>query len=630
MSRLSLALLGRPEVRHAERVLKFPTRKTLALLVYLAVEGGFHTREKLTALFWPESDGPQGRAILRNTLRYLRSALLEVADPAMDQAPGQKLHILVEHDAIGFASHTDVELDLHDVEAAVRATQANGIARHQLIAHLQAAVALYRGDFLEGFSLSDAPTFDDWVSIQREYCHSQVNTAFDQLAHLQAEGGEMRAALDTATRWLAHFPLQEDACQLVMSFHFQAGDRTAALRVYETYRTMLAKEFEMEPGPEMKTLAERIRSTSPSRRLHQPALRAPFSLPVLREGPFVGRVDEYMQLTSAYSLAERHRPQVVILEGEAGIGKTRLALEFLRWAGARGADILQGRAFETGGRLPYQVLVDALRTRVAHENAPDDLLSDVWLTELSRLLPELRDRYPDLPLPPLGEAEARISLFEAVAQLAQALVARAPLVLFLDDFQWADASSLDLLRYVSRSWVESSAPVLLLVSIRSEAPLQNGKDRSDLLEWLTGLEQDVHTVRVGLGTLSAEESMRLVQALVQEESPQTQGRIPLLSPSRTKRMERTEVESGSERFNRWLFDQTHGHPLFVVETLKSLMERGLLVPQPDNNEGWSNDFVASLDNEHLLRGFLLTVRLCWKGRQAPRAFAPTGRHRSAL
>jgi len=489
MSRLSLALLGRPEIRHAERILKFPTRKTLALLVYLAVEGGSHTREKLTALFWPESDGPQGRAILRNTLSYLRSALLEVADPTTEKAPRQAFHLLVEHDAIGFASHTAIELDLHSVEAAVRATQTKGLAHHQLLAQLQAAVALYRGNFLEGFSLSDAPAFDDWVSIQREYCHRQVNTAFDQLTHLQAKGGEQHAALDTATRWLAHFPLQEDACQQVMSCHFQSGDRTAALRVYETYRTMLAKELEMEPGPEIVTLAERIRSTFPSRRLLQPALRAPFPVPTLREWPFVGRVDEYMQLAGSYALVEYHQPRVVILEGETGIGKTRLALEFLRWAEAQGADILQGRAFETGGRLPYQVLVEALRTRIARENAPDDLLSDVWLTELSRLLPELRDRYPDLPLPPLGEAEARISLFEAVAQLTQALAARVPLVLFLDDFQWVDASSLDLLRYLSRSWVESAAPVLLLLSIRSGIPLQNegSQSQSALLEWLTGL-----------------------------------------------------------------------------------------------------------------------------------------------
>ncbi len=98
----------------------------------------------------------------------------------------------------------------------------------------------------------------------------------------------------------------------------------------------------------------------------------------------------------------------MLLTGEAGIGKTRLAIEFLGWAAAHGADVLQGRAFETGGQVPYQALVEALRSRVEQENAPEDLLSDTWLAELSRLLPELRDRYPDLPSPARDEATARI------------------------------------------------------------------------------------------------------------------------------------------------------------------------------------------------------------------------------
>src|SRR5262249_16244284 len=147
-----------------------------------------------------------------------------------------------------------------------------------------------------------------------------------------------------------------------------------------------------------------------------------------------------------YRAACHTQAQVVALIGEAGIGKTRLATEFLRWTAAQGADRLQGRAFETGGWLPYQPLVDALRRRLEQEHAPDDLLSDVWLVELSRLLPELRDRYPDLPLPTsdLGEAEARTQLFEAITRLFQALAELAPLVLFLDDLQWADAASLDV------------------------------------------------------------------------------------------------------------------------------------------------------------------------------------------
>src|SRR5438045_9671240 len=107
----------------------------------------------------------------------------------------------------------------------------------------------------------------------------------------------------------------------------------------------------------------------------------------------------------------------MLLEGEVGIGKTRLANESLARGEMEGADVLQGRAFETGGRLPYRPVIEALRPRIERENAPDDLLSDTWLAELARLLPELGDRYPDLPAPQGDRSVVRTRLFEAMARL---------------------------------------------------------------------------------------------------------------------------------------------------------------------------------------------------------------------
>ena len=120
--------------------------------------------------------------------------------------------------------------------------------------------------------------------------------------------------------------------------------------------------------------------------------------------------------------------------------------------------MLRGRAFEAGGRLPYQPLVDALRPRVERENAPADLLADVWLAELSRLLPELRERYPDLPPLAADETTARTRLYEAAVRLVQVLAERNPIVLFVDDVQWADAASLDVLQYAAHRFVESHTP----------------------------------------------------------------------------------------------------------------------------------------------------------------------------
>lgn len=188
-----------------------------------------------------------------------------------------------------------------------------------------------------------------------------------------------------------------------------------------------------------------------------------------------GRDQEYHALVEAYQVVQRGQTRVVIIQGEAGIGKTRLAREFLSWVAEQGADVLLGRAFEAGGRLPYQALVDALRDHLEGENE----LSTSWLAELSRLFPELRDRYPDLSVPTADETSAHIRLFEAITRLMQVWAEHAPVVLFLDDLQWADAASLDLLQYALRRWTTSQTPLLLLASVRLEALHAAGS----LLHW---------------------------------------------------------------------------------------------------------------------------------------------------
>src|SRR5205814_5281837 len=163
------------------------------------------------------------------------------------------------------------------------------------------------------------------------------------------------------------------------------------------------------------------------------------------------------------------------------------ASEFLAWAVVEGADVLRGQAFETGGQLPYRPVIEALRPRIERENAPDDLFSDTWLAERARLLPELCDRYPDLPAPVGDKSVARNRLLEAVARLGQALAARTPLVLFIDDVQWADAASLDWLHYLARRFAESKTPALLLLTLR----MGEREVRPVLAQWRTGLERAV-------------------------------------------------------------------------------------------------------------------------------------------
>jgi len=549
MGQLRLRLLGTPEVHHSGRVVNFPTRKAQALLAYLAVEGGVHTREKVAALLWPEGDAEHARGSLRYTLGALRGALDE---------DGGVPHYAADRGVLGFDAGAPFDLDTHTVEVAYAAS---GRDPHGAMEALVQAGEVCRGPFLEGFSLRDAPEFDEWAGSQREVWHRRVAAVLDRLSQLQWEQGAVEAAVEAAARWLRLDVLEERAHQRLMQLHLAAGDPSAAIRVYEACRAVLGKDLGAEPSPETERLGERalrargagahgVRQEPP----HRPAAGS-------LETPLVGRADELTKVAELYHAARQGRPQLLSIEGEAGIGKTRLADELLGWAAAQGADILRGRAFETGGRLPYQPLLDALRPRLERENAPEDLLSDVWLAELSRVLPELRERYPDLVMMEGDEVVARTRLFEALARLGQALAERSPVVLFMDDVQWADAASLDVLRYVARRWAQAGTRVLVVLGVRAEAL----DSMPALREWLLGLHRDVALTRLELNTLSQDDTLHLVRGLTRDVSD---------GPAGAGRDE--AASHGVEELARWLFAETGGQPFFVTETLRALLERGAL------------------------------------------------------
>lgn len=580
MGDLSLALLGPPEVRHADQVVQFSTRKELALLIYLAVEGHVHARKNLSEQFWPDQDAMHGRAALRITLLHLRHLLGE--DEGRDPVP----HLLITRDTLGLNLTSALDLDLHTLHDAWTASRASSrTALHMpeeeqrnVLTRLQHATSLPRGAFLEGFSLRDAPAFDDWVRFQRDYWHLRITEVFDRLSRLQFEAGELVAAMATVTRWLALDPLQEDAYQRLMHLHFAAGDRNAALHVYDTCRTMLSTHMQTEPTPETVALASRMRAVAPPRRKAMPTPPLASSPAALLDGPLLGRTAEVSTLIKLYHAAQRGQTQVVLLEGEMGIGKTRLATEFLTWAEVEGADVLRGQAFDSGGQLPYRPVIEALRPRIERENAPDDLLSDTWLVELARLLPEVGERYPDLLVGAVETSVARQRLFEAVARLGQALAARTPLVVFIDDVQWADAGSLDLLHYLARRFAESQTPALLLLTLRME----EREMKPALAEWRTGMERAGSLTRLPLGPLALKDVLRLLQVI-------------------TGKDERPAADR--ERFGQWIFAETEGQPFYLLETLKVLLERGVLDARPNEEGGWTLDFTAAMEHETVVRGF---------------------------
>ncbi len=587
MGLLRLAVLGTPEVFHDESRLTFALRKAQALLLYLAVERGLHPRSKLAAFLWPDSEPHDARKGLRNAIALLRSLLA-------DATPAQHSHLLSEHELLGLNPQASLELDLEVVQQAWK--EARGLStvppgqRAALVTQVRHALALVRGPFLEGFWLREETAFDEWVQVQQQQWQVRLQFLFDRLSSWQEADGELEQARATLTHWLALDPLAEEAYRRLMQVHVALGDASAALQVYATCQARLAQKLQVKPSPQTVALAERIRTTASA-----PSARLPTHSSTTAESrasgelvaPLVGRAAAFRQLVGSFQQARGGQPQVVLVVGEAGIGKTRLASEFAAWARAQGAEVLSGHAIEMGGRLPYQPLAEALRTRLEEENAPEDLLDDLWLAELSRLLPELRVRYPDLPAPTEDELTAKLRLFEAVARLLDALAQRAPLVLFVDDLHWMDGASLDLVRYLGHYWKEHGSRVLLLGTVRNDQL----EPRSQLAAELSNLGRDLLVSQVLLQPLSQAETFQLVQTIAGKGEHDTRSGGELYErgparPSEAVASPSQELETPLVALGDLLFAHTDGQPFYLLETLKLLREREWLVPRLRADGTW--------------------------------------------
>ncbi|HEX6551350.1 MAG TPA: AAA family ATPase [Ktedonobacteraceae bacterium] len=582
MSVLRLNVLGPPEVFHDSSRLSFALRKAQALLLYLAVEGGLHPRGKLAALMWPDSEPADARKPLRNAITLLRSLLADA------DASAAHSHLLAEQDLLGLNPQAPLELDLEVVQQAYTAAQRHSTVpsesqRVTLVSQVQQALALVRGPFLDGFWLREETGFDQWHEQVQQQWQVRLLLLCERLCAWQEAGGELEQARATLTHWLALDPLSEEASRRLMRVHLTLGDATAALQIYATCRARLAEELRVKPSAETVALAEHIRATAA--RGGNPSAPPSTTMAVNQPpseliAPLIGRAAAFSQLAGRYQQARGGRPQAVLVVGEAGIGKTRLAGEFVAWARAQGAEVLSGHALEMGGRLPYQPLVEALRTRLEAENAPEDLLEDVWLAELSRLLPELRVRYPDLPAPTEDELTAKMRLFEAVARLFDALAHRSPLVLLLDDLHWLDQATLDLLRYLGRYWKGQSSRVMLLGTVRGEGLELNPQLSSQLAD----LGRDLPVSQVTLQALGQAETLQLVEAIagVGTQSTSNAGERREHGPDQASvagTPPAQELETKLSALGKVLFAQTDGQPLYLLETLKLLRDRQWLVPR---------------------------------------------------
>ncbi|MCP4286970.1 MAG: AAA family ATPase [Gammaproteobacteria bacterium] len=621
MKSLRISLLGAFHVTlDDEPVTDFDSDKVRALLAYLTVEVDRpHRREKLAGLFWPELSERRARANLSQALFSLRKAIGDrEADPPF---------LLITPSAIQFDSKSDHHLDVATFTMLLAECDAHSHRRLEncpaCLERLKLVAACYQGNFLADFSLSDCPAVGEWVVFHQEHFHHQAMEALHHLGRGHAQLGTYEIAYQYAGRAVELEPTWEGAHRDLMRLLALNGQRTAALAQYETCRSRLVDELGIEPEKETVTLYKQIQTGE---------LRAPASIPDLEpaiplqvpgflqaetdeiDKPiFVARERELARLETFLDAALGGTGQVAFVIGGPGRGKTALLNEFARRAMGIHPTLLvaSGNCNVYSGVgdpcLPFRELMLMLTGEVEDRWATGAITLEhakrLWatipetvLTLLERGPDVIRTLMPGTALLSRAAAAAPTSapwlqrlreyterqqrnpesldqsqFFQQITDVLRCLAETHPLILILDNLQWADAASTGLLFHLGRR-LENTRILIACAYRPEEVALGRDGERHPLEKMVNEFKLQYGDVLMDLSQIGEAEGRGFVNAVLE-----------------------TEANLLSEGFRQTLYQYTEGHPLFTIELLRAMQARGDL--RQDEEGRWVEG--AALDWERL-------------------------------
>jgi DNA-binding SARP family transcriptional activator len=427
--RYHLKLLGFPELRRPDgRPVKLKVRKHLALLIYLVVDAREqYYRDELAELLWPEVPEENSRHSLSMAFSVLRSLF----GPTCVQG---------NHAVVRFAV-SGLSLDLEQLE------------RGDILGS-ETCPPLEVDGFLRDFHIEDAPAFQHWRDRRNAQLLPMMQAGILMLIDQARRSGDMPRIMALADRLLALDPLAEEGIRARMEAFAMQGDRVNALRIFESWKRQLLEELAATPSEILEGMATRLRC-----RGIEPATA--FTVrETLSEPRFVGRAAEYQALFEAWESTIQLNTRHVLLYGESGIGKSTLAMRFASAAALEGAAVARVQCFELEQRIPFGMigaLVTTLLDRPAvMGTAPESL------AEVARVIPKVRDRFPNLPGPRRSEGEAaRLHFAEGTFAIFDAVMEEQPLVLIIDDYPRSDEASLSVLHMLLRRAANDRLMVVL-------------------------------------------------------------------------------------------------------------------------------------------------------------------------
>ena len=541
MSQIEIRLLGGFEVRRADKTVRgFESQKARALLAFLACHPDqAHSRSFLAGLLWPDETERAGRQNLRQAAYNVRKS---VAPPKRGGA-----HLLLtSHQTIQLNPAADVWLDVQAFEQAARRGLKSGLQADP--ARLTEAAALYRGHLLPAFSVKETEEFGDWLWEKREQLRELAVRSLRVLIGWHLENGDYALGIDHARTLVELDPLSEEAHRGLIHLYFLAGRRSQALMQYESFAKRLENELAVKPLTETTALYESILSES-----------APGPLTAKRTdpvGPFVtleGREEEMELLLGIWHEVVAGESRTILVDGASGVGKSRLVKTFLNKATSEThSTILRGRAYDLAAPRVYGPILEMLRNAWRVGQAEDRRrFNELQLSELAQvreLLPELGELPILESIAPLGEVEDRNELYEALTAFLAATTGASiapkpnPLILFLDDAQWADPATLDYLATLLS--VGGEQPLLLVMTCRTDLV---GPEQVDALLAIRRMD-GTHTMT--LQPVDDRSVRRMVDSLVELDD-----RSPLAT---------------------FLTERSQGRPLLITETINYLCDFGHL------------------------------------------------------